>query len=520
VEFFAPRSKLIAVNNELGVNESVAVDAAEDPSKTPASTPFAPAEPPPPPPLPPQQTTDVFEQALPQNPPVSPFERAGSPFEPAGSPFEPAAQGRLFQAPPTVSAPVPSSPVLSAPAPPPPPPPPPPLTSMSAAASLGQQRNRGSKPFRIVASVVLAILLLGGSFVVGQNWSANNPVVPAQNDGIEALVPSTGTDLDAPINANADTPTVESILEVQPGPLANSNSNEPVADVAEALSPSIVVIEITDVSQGSGVVWDAENGYIVTNNHVVEGASTVSVRFADGQVVTGTVIGGDTSRDIAIVGVDPTEVNSLVQAVFAPASEVRVGQLAVAIGGPFGLEQSVTAGVVSAINRVLLGGGSDPANPNPVEMIQTDAPINPGNSGGALADRQGRIIGINTQIQTTSLARGSVGVGFAIPSDTIELIARRIVSGESLDVGYLGIQGETPTDGSPGALVTSVVAGSPAEISGLQIGDLIIAINGKELASMADLAAEVKLFRPTEVIDVLVLRDGVRLTLRAILGSA
>ena len=310
---------------------------------------------------------------------------------------------------------------------------------------------------------------------------------------------------------------MDSFLEVEPGPVPLETSLEPVADVADVVSPSIVVI-FSDERQGSGVVWDAENGYIVTNNHVVDLSTNVEVEFPDGQIVVGTVIGGDPSRDVAVVGVNPDEVNSLVQAVFAPTSEVRVGQLAVAIGVPFGLDQSVTAGVVSAIDRVLFDGGSDRDNPSPVEMIQTDAPINSGNSGGALADRYGRVIGINTQIRTPSA--GNVGVGFAIPSDTIVLIARRIVNGESLDVGFLGIQGETPTDGSPGALVTSVVDGYPADDSGIKAGDLIIAVNGKEISSMADLAAEIKLFRPGEAVDILLLRDGTRLTVRAILTTA
>ena len=271
---------------------------------------------------------------------------------------------------------------------------------------------------------------------------------------------------------------------------------------------------------GSGVVWDAEKGYIVTNNHVVDESTTVDVQFPDGQVVAGTVIGGDPSRDVAVVGVDPDEVNSLVQAIFAPTSEVRVGQLAVAIGGPFGFDQSVTSGVVSAINRILPDAGSDRQNPTPVEMIQTDAPINPGNSGGALADRNGRVIGINTLIATAGSSGGNVGVAFAIPSDTIVLIARRIVSGESLDVGFLGIGGDTPTDGSHGARLTSVVDGSPADNSGLKAGDLIIAINDKKIASMVDLAAEIKLFRPGESVDILLLRDGVRLTVQAVLAAA
>lgn len=368
----------------------------------------------------------------------------------------------------------------------------------------------------IFVLLTVSMLLVGG-FVVGQLWS---------DDSTGSSSSTTDTDsqdrLDgggSSVSSTPSTDTVDSFLEVEPSPVPLETSLEPVADVADAVSPSIVVI-ISDEGQGSGVVWDAENGYIVTNNHVVELSTNVDVEFPDGQTVVGTVIGGDPSRDVAVVGVDPDEVNSLVQAVFAPTSEVRVGQLAVAIGGPFGLDQSVTSGVVSAINRVLLEGGSDPDNPSPVEMIQTDAPINPGNSGGALADRFGRVIGINTQIRTAGPNSGNVGVGFAIPSDTIVLIARRIVSGESLDIGFLGIQGETPTDGSHGALVTSVVDGSPADDSGIKAGDLIIAVNGKEVTSMADLAAEIKLFRPGESVDILLLRDGIRLTVQAILAAA
>ena len=367
----------------------------------------------------------------------------------------------------------------------------------------------------IFVLLTVCMLLVGG-FVVGQLWSddSTGSSAPATNVASQDRREPSGSSVSSTPSAD----TVDSFLEVESGPVPLETSLEPVADVADAVSPSIVVI-ISDEGQGSGVVWDAENGYIVTNNHVVELSTNVDVEFPDGQTVVGTVIGGDPSRDVAVVGVDPDEVNSLIQAVFAPTSEVRVGQLAVAIGGPFGLDQSVTSGVVSAINRVLLEGGSDPENPSPVEMIQTDAPINPGNSGGALADRFGRVIGINTLIRTAGSA-GNIGVGFAIPSDTIVLIARRIVNGESLDVGFLGIQGETPTDGSPGALVTSVVDGYPADDSGIKAGDLIIAVNGKEISSMADLAAEIKLFRPGEAVDILLLRDGTRLTVRAILTAA
>ena len=390
-----------------------------------------------------------------------------------------------------------------------------PPSAPPSVAQPADKRRDSTVWLRGIFVLLTVCMLLVGGFVVGQLWSddSTGSSSPATDVASHDQLDGRGSS----VSSTPSTDTVDSFLEVDPGPVPLERSLEPVADVADVVSPSIVVI-FSDEAQGSGVVWDAENGYIVTNNHVVDLSTNVEVEFPDGQIVVGTVIGGDPSRDVAVVGVDPDEVNSLVQAVFAPTSEVRVGQLAVAIGVPFGLDQSVTAGVVSAIDRVLFEGGSDRDNPSPVEMIQTDAPINSGNSGGALADRYGRVIGINTQIRTPSA--GNVGVGFAIPSDTIVLIARRIVSGESLDIGFLGIQGETPTDGSHGALVTSVVDGSPADDSGIKAGDLIIAVNGKEISSMADLAAEIKLFRPGEAVDILLLRDGTRLTVRAILTTA
>lgn len=318
-------------------------------------------------------------------------------------------------------------------------------------------------------------------------------------------------------NASADGGGSPAPLEVVPGPLAGSDSDEPVADVAQAVAPSVVLIR-TNVGQGSGIVWDADNGYIVTNDHVTGEADTVVVQFANGNRVAGTVVGGDSARDVAVVQVDPEAVD-LVEAVFAPTETVVVGQLAVAIGSPFGLDQSVTAGIVSAVNRINEFGGSDESKPVDVEMIQTDAPINPGNSGGALADRDGRVIGMNTQIRTDGFSTGNVGVGFAVPSDTIVLIAQRIVSGESLDLGVLGVSGDTPNDGTVGALVQSVVNGGPADNADIQAGDLIVGLGGELVSSMAELSAEVKLFRPDDQVEVELIRDGERFETVVTLGG-
>ena len=295
-------------------------------------------------------------------------------------------------------------------------------------------------------------------------------------------------------------------------------TEEPVVAVAEILTPSVVRIEIASglgPGVGSGIVWDADNGYIVTNQHVVEGVAEVTVRFSDGSQVDGEVVGGSSGHDVAVVRVDPGEAN-LVGATFAPTSSVRVGQLAIAIGSPFGLTGTVTAGIVSAV-RIHGGGGSDPAFPVPVEMIQTDAAINRGNSGGALADWRGRVIGMNTFIQTTT--GGSIGLGFAVPSDTVELIAARVISGESLELGYLGISSAGGQGETHGVSVTEVVPDSPAEEAGLQPGDVILSMDGEEMYHISELSAGIKLRTPGETVELELERDGDRYIATVVLGA-
>ena len=285
-------------------------------------------------------------------------------------------------------------------------------------------------------------------------------------------------------------------------------AEEPVVAVAEAVGPSVVLVEIPSDARfgplGSGIVWDAENGYIVTNHHVVDGASRVTIILSDGINMEGEVVGGSSAHDVAVVRVDP-EAAELVAARFAPASSVRVGQLAVAIGSPLGLTGTVTAGIVSAV-RIQVQGRPDLDSLVPVEMIQTDAAINQGNSGGALADWQGRVIGMNTLIQTTS--GGNIGLGFAVPSDTVELIANRIVNGESLELGYLGISGRAAGGGDVGVVVSEVVPGSPAEEAGLMVGDVIVSIDTEPMYDILELSGAVKLRRPGETVELTVTRDG------------
>jgi VCBS repeat-containing protein len=199
-----------------------------------------------------------------------------------------------------------------------------------------------------------------------------------------------------------------------------------------------------------------------------------------------------------VVKVDRSNLQPAALALKVP---LQVGQIAVAIGSPFGLEGSVTSGVVSAKNRSLpTQGGSV------LQVIQTDAPINPGNSGGALADREGRVIGINDSIRSES--GGNEGVGFAIPIDVAAASAAGIVQGKTSQTGYLGISGTDPTLGQPGALVNQVQQGGPASKAGLQVGDLITSVNGQKVQSMDDLAAHVQGLGAGQKVTLGIVRDG------------
>ena len=292
-------------------------------------------------------------------------------------------------------------------------------------------------------------------------------------------------------------------------------SDEPVASVAETVAPSVVRID-TATGTGSGIIYD-QNGSVVTNAHEVLGADTVEIQLADGTRATGKVLGSDPAVDIAIVQIQ--ENLNFRKATFATLDTIRVGQLAVAIGSPFGLEQSVTAGIVSAVNRAVPTLNVENGSRTVLEMIQTDAPINPGNSGGALVDRQGRVVGLNTLIRTDGNVEGNLGVGLAIPTDTIFLVKVRIAKGLSLENGFLGISGQDPTLGRAGALVIEVVPNSPADQSGLQQGDLIINVDGSPILGMSELAARIRLSSPGTEISLGVLRNGDEISITVVLGS-
>ncbi len=261
---------------------------------------------------------------------------------------------------------------------------------------------------------------------------------------------------------------------------------------------------------GSGVIT-TKDGYILTNNHVVDGADEVKVALQDGREFTAKVIGRDPKTDIAVIKI---EAKDLPAVVMANSDKVEVGDVVLAVGNPFGIGQTVTTGIVSATGR----GGAMGLDYE--DFIQTDAAINPGNSGGALVDAEGRLVGINTAILSRS--GGNQGIGFAIPVNLARDVMGSLVTDGHVTRGYLGvkIQDMTPAlakefklKDSQGALVGDVMPKSPAEKSGIESGDLILEFNGKKVSDSRHLKLEVARVQPGESVPVKILRDGETKTL-------
>ena len=283
------------------------------------------------------------------------------------------------------------------------------------------------------------------------------------------------------------------------------DGDEPAAAVARAVGPAVVQVE-TDFGQGSGVVYD--DGLILTNSHVVQDATGIRIRSADGRVFEVELLGQDARNDIAVLSAPGAD---LPVAALGSTDDLEVGQLTVAIGSPFLLQQTVTSGIVSSLDRPV----PNVAN-SYTAMIQTDAPINPGNSGGALANRSGEVIGINASIRTDGTSNSNVGIGFAIPIDTAVNVAERIVSGQSLEPGMLGVQGQVQDDGI-GVPIATVVDDSAAAAAGLLPGDRIITVDGSPVTSIDEVIGLVQSHFSGDTIELVVGRDGQELTLSATL---
>lgn len=325
-----------------------------------------------------------------------------------------------------------------------------------------------------------------------------------------------------------------------------SKTSEPVVGAAAAALPSVVNIDVTGATteststglpqghpnvpvsgNGSGVAFKAVSGggtYIVTNNHVVENASTIVVKSPSGGKWVGKLVGRDPDTDIAVVKIAGT----LPVIKLGDSNKLVVGQIAVAIGSPFGLEHSVTSGVVSALNRSLLEFGNSSQGQYPlVDVIQTDAAINPGNSGGALVDRFGKLIGINTAIFGGN-GDANAGIGFAVPSNTAARVANQIISGGKVQHPFIGVIGETVTPElaksrklgvDQGALVVDFTAGSPAKTAGIKTGDVIVSVDGKPVTSMDDLVLQVRQHAVGESVNVEIYRNGQKQTLQVKVGE-
>lgn len=355
-----------------------------------------------------------------------------------------------------------------------------PPTSVMA-SPVGSNGRLGPGRTLLVAVGVIGLLLAG--FVIG--------LAVGDSSSSSTATPSSPS----PAAVDTERPSEAVVAEDDP---------EPVAAVATAVAPSVVQVE-TSAGLGAGVIY-GEGGLILTNAHVVGSADEVLVILADGRRFTGEVLGADGARDVAVVQIDAGDAE-LPVAVLARDDEVRVGQLAVAVGSPFGLDQTVTSGIISAVGRPLEG----PNRSLLVGMIQTDAPINSGNSGGALADRHGRIIGINTSI--TSRSGDNTGIGFAIPISLAARVGDSIVDGTVPGPSFLGVGGPERDAGNglaageSGALVDNVTPGSSAD--GLLLeGDVIVFIDGHPVRDFFALAAFIGSYLPGDEVTLTVLRDG------------
>jgi S1-C subfamily serine protease len=302
-------------------------------------------------------------------------------------------------------------------------------------------------------------------------------------------------------------------------PTANNNSDDDSkapADISELykrVSPGVVFIQAGQTGTGSGFVIDKE-GHIVTNDHVVEGSTQFQVVIGGNpDPIPARLMGQDPSSDLAVLKVDPGAVkDGLKPLELGDSTSLEPGDQAIAIGSPFGLEGTVTTGIVSSLGRTI-----DSPNCYPIaDAVQTDAAINPGNSGGPLLDGNGRVIGVNSQIRSGSGANS--GVGFAVPVSTVKFVVPLIKNGGKVERAYMGVRNGTPPDRS-GALVDSVVANGPAAQGGLQPGDKITKIDNKDIKSSEDVSSAVTARKPGEQAKVVVVRGGQERTLTIQLGT-
>ncbi|MGV9300883.1 MULTISPECIES: trypsin-like peptidase domain-containing protein [Amycolatopsis] len=300
-----------------------------------------------------------------------------------------------------------------------------------------------------------------------------------------------------------------------------------LADIARRVAPAVVSLEVVKPGadsgeQGSGVVIDPQ-GYILTNEHVVatavgDAATKITAVFNDGTRTEAKIVGADQKTDLAVVKVNVT--NPVVMQV-GKSSDLQVGDAVIAVGSPLALQNSITSGIVSALDRPVTAGGDNGAAPVTYSAIQTDAAINHGNSGGALVDSRGALVGINSAIRSSSSDGGSIGIGFAIPSDYAIKIAKALIKDGKVKHADIGINAASTVAGSStmGAQVRNVAPGGPAAGAGIKEGDVITKIGDHVVRDSAELTVAVRSHDPGQVVPVQLARDGALLVVDVTLGS-
>jgi putative serine protease PepD len=311
-------------------------------------------------------------------------------------------------------------------------------------------------------------------------------------------------------------------------PASNTSFAPSVSALYKRVAPSVVEITVTagdessDVipepfgppegqqpqGTGTGWVYDSE-GHIVTNHHVVAGAETVEVRFADGTEATARVVATDSSTDVALLELEE-EQDKAAPLTRGSTESLEIGDPVVAIGSPFGLEGTLTTGVVSGLDRKLTAPDGFTID----DGVQTDAALNPGNSGGPLLDGRGRVVGMNSQIATES--GGNDGIGYAVPIETVESVVSQLLADGQVEHAYLGVR---VSDADGGARLEEVVRGGPADDAGLEAGDVVTKIGGKDVNNADDLSAAVNAQVPGDEVKVEVRRDGETETITVELGE-
>jgi putative serine protease PepD len=305
-------------------------------------------------------------------------------------------------------------------------------------------------------------------------------------------------------------------LPAAPGAVAPDARTRAIRTIYARVSPSVVRIHVTDGATdatGTGFVID-RGGTIVTNAHVVGSADRAQVLLGDNaDAIDAEVIGKDASSDLAVLRADSSKTSHLRPLTLADSDDVKVGDSVLAIGYPLNVGRSATAGIVSGVGRAI----KSPNGFSIDRVIQTDAAINPGNSGGPLLDGAGRVIGVNSQIATQG-GGGNVGIGFAVPSNTVRQVVPQLERGGTIHRPFLGVT-TSSTPGDIGARVVDLVPGGPAAAAGLQPGDIIVGLGGKEVLTSEDVSAAIESRKPGEAVGVEIERAGARRSLRTTLGT-